>query len=97
MFSCESTYTNPTSSHLYYFAPNDKCVAFETTYYNTYYKEYITYITTYSCRETINSTANEYKFHLPICVKYISKPDDIPELKQYFNITRIIIKKKLIL
>jgi hypothetical protein len=51
-------------------------------------------ITTHSCRETINATAREYKYHLPICVKYISKPDDIPELKQYFNITRIIIKNK---
>lgn len=94
MFSCEGTYTNPTSSHSYYFAPNNKCIAFETTYYNTYYKEYLTFITTYSCRETINATEKEYKFHLPICVKYISKPDDIPELKQYFNITRIIIKNK---
>ena len=94
MFSCESTYTNPARASSYYYAPNNKCVAFETTYYNTYYKEYLTFITTYSCRETINATAKEYKFHLPICVKYISKPDYIPELKQYFNITRIIIKNK---
>uniref|UniRef100_A0A6C0C4R5 Uncharacterized protein n=1 Tax=viral metagenome TaxID=1070528 RepID=A0A6C0C4R5_9ZZZZ len=95
MSSCESTYTNPTISFsLYNFAPNDKCVAFQSSYYNTYYKEDITMITTHSCRETINATTREYKYHLPICVKYISKPDDIPELKQYFNITRIIIKNK---
>ena len=94
MFSCEGTYTNPVNAHLYSFAPNNKCIAFETTYYNTYYKKDITFVTTYSCRETINATANEYNYHLPICVKYISKPDDIPELKQYFNITRIIIKNK---
>ena len=92
--SCESTYTNPVSTYQYYFAPNDKCVAFQSSYYNTYYKEDITMITTHSCRETINATTREYKYHLPICVKYISKPDDIPELKQYFNITRIIIKNK---
>jgi len=94
IFSCEGIYTNPISAHLYSFAPNEKCIAFKTNYYHTYYKAYIRYITTYSCRETINSTSKEYKYHLPICVKYISKPDDIPELKQYFNITRIIIKNK---
>ena len=92
--SCESTYTNPLSTYQYSFAPNDKCIAFQSSYYNTYYKEDITMITTHSCRETINATAREYKYHLPICVKYISKPEDIPELKQYFNITRIIIKNK---
>lgn len=94
MSSCESTYTNPASTYQYFFAPNDKCIAFQSTYYNTYYKEDITVVTTHSCRETINATTKEYKYHLPICVKYISKPDDIPELKQYFNITRIIIKNK---
>jgi|UniRef100_A0A6C0AMC4 hypothetical protein len=93
--SCEATYTNPTiSSSLYNFAPNDKCIAFQTTFYSSYYNEDYTQITTHSCRETINASNNEYKYHLPICVKYISKPDNIPDLKQYFNITRIIIKNK---
>jgi hypothetical protein len=93
--SCEATYTNPTTSlSLYNFAPNDKCVAFQTSFYSSYYKDDLTQVTTHSCRETINVSNNEYKYHLPICVKYISKPDNIPELKQYFNITRIIIKNK---
>jgi len=95
MASCEATYTNPALSlSLYNFAPNEKCVAFQMSYYSDYYKEDYTQVTTHSCRETINASNNEYKYHLPICVKYISKPDYIPELKQYFNITRIIIKNK---
>ena len=95
MASCEATYTNPTISFsLYNFAPNDKCVAFQTSFYSSYYKEDYTQVTTHSCRETINASNNEYKYHLPICVKYISKPDNIPDLKQYFNITRIVIKNK---
>jgi hypothetical protein len=95
MSSCEATYTNPAVSlSLYNFAPNDKCVAFQTSYYSSYYKEDYAQVTTHSCRETINASTNEYKYHLPICLKYISKPDNIPDLKQYFNITRIITKNK---
>lgn len=90
--TCKSTWTRPTQS--YSFAPNDKCAAFQYYRYNWFFQEEIKYLDTVSCRETINSTTNEYKYHLPICVKYVSKPNEIPELKQYFNITRIIIKNK---
>ena len=55
----ESIYTNPSSTYQYFFAPNDKCVAFQTSYYSTYYKEDYTYVTTHSCRETINDTTKE--------------------------------------
>ena len=40
--SCESTYTYPLSTYQYSFAPNNKCIALQSSYYNTYYKEDIT-------------------------------------------------------
>ena len=67
---CRSIYTSPTSTYPY--APNDKCVAVNNTYYNTYSKRWYYNIYASSCRRTINATANHYEFYPPTCIEYES-------------------------
>lgn len=95
LVGCRNVWVNPTSKYNYYWPPNNKCIAVESNpYFSSYYNDWITYTDTFSCRKTINLTTNSYEFALPKCLKYKSKPDYISDLKQYMNITKIIIKNK---
>ncbi len=67
---CRSIYTSSTSTYPY--APNDKCVAVNNTYYSTYAKRWYYNIYASACRRTINATANQYEYYRPTCIEYES-------------------------
>ena len=78
--SCRSIYTNPTTTYLY--APNDKCIAINATYFSPYSNQWYHNVYTYSCMR------NQTSFSMPRCVQYVGKqPIDYTRVR-WVNQTR---------
>ena len=68
LMGCRSIYASPT--YTYSFPPNEACVAVNNTYYSTYSKRWYHNIYTSACRQTLNASAQLYRYYMPTCVEY---------------------------